>query len=79
VALTEYDKFTVEDPPERLLQRRGHPLTGALAVPEELLAIREVERQYIAQVLEATAGSETRTARILGFDRARPRRPGRRG
>ncbi len=37
--------------------------------PQALLPMREVERRYIARVLELTRGNRTEASRILGFDR----------
>jgi len=37
--------------------------------PSELATMEEVERRYIARVLQAVNGNRTEAARILGLDR----------
>ncbi|HEX3593665.1 MAG TPA: helix-turn-helix domain-containing protein, partial [Polyangiaceae bacterium] len=39
--------------------------------PSELVPLEEVERRYIARVLEAVRGNKTAASRILGIDRKR--------
>ena len=39
--------------------------------PSELGPLEEVERRYIARVMEAVSGNKTAAARILGIDRKR--------
>ena len=69
VALTQYERLTVEDLPERIRDyRRSHVLIGS-DDPAELVPMEEVERRYVARVMEAVAGNKTLAARILGFDR----------
>ena len=69
VALTQHDQILVEDLPERIRDyRREHVLvTGE--DPSELVPLAEIERRYIARVLEAVGGNKTLAARILGLDR----------
>jgi len=69
VALTEHDKLTVEDLPENIRAYRSNRLVLDADSPDELLPMAEVERRYIARVLEAAGGNKTLAARILGFDR----------
>jgi two-component system response regulator HydG len=69
VALTRYDKITVEDLPEKIRNfRSGTVFIGGLD-PTELVSMEEIERRYIAHVLEAVNGNQTQAARILGLDR----------
>jgi len=69
VALTRYDKITVEDLPEKIRDfRSGTVFIGGLD-PTELVSMEEVERRYIAHVLEVVNGNQTHAARILGLDR----------
>ena len=37
--------------------------------PTELVSMEEVERRYIAHVLQSVGGNKTLAARILGLDR----------
>ena len=39
--------------------------------PSELVPLEEVERRYIARVMEAVGGNKTAAARILGIERKR--------
>jgi len=68
-ALTQHEQILVEDLPERIRDyRRAHVLVAG-DDPSELVPMQEVERRYIARVLEAVGGNKTLAARILGFDR----------
>jgi DNA-binding NtrC family response regulator len=68
-ALTQHEQILVEDLPERIRDyRRAHVLVAG-EDPSELVPMQEVERRYIARVLEAVGGNKTLAARILGFDR----------
>jgi two-component system response regulator HydG len=69
VALTKHHEIQVTDLPERI---RSHRAANVLVVgtePSELVPMHEVERRYIARVLDAVAGNKREAARILGFDR----------
>ena len=69
VALTQHDQILVDDLPERIRDyRRAHVLVAG-EDPSELVPMEEVERRYIARVLEAVRGNKTLAARVLGFDR----------
>ena len=70
VALTQFEELTVDDLPERIRAYRPSHLLVAGDDPSELVSLEEVERRYIARVLESVQGSKTRAARILGLDRA---------
>jgi two-component system response regulator HydG len=69
VALTRYDKITVEDLPEKIRDFRGGTVFIGGLDPTELVTMEEIERRYIAHVLEAVGGNQTQAARILGLDR----------
>ena len=71
VALTRVDEIAVEDLPERVRTPRGAHLLVASDDPSELVSLEEIERRYVARVIEATAGNKTAAARILGIDRKR--------
>ncbi|MDK2847590.1 MAG: two-component system, NtrC family, response regulator AtoC [Desulfuromonadales bacterium] len=70
VALTGHDRITVQDLPDHL-QKPGTepPITSTPSDPLSLLPLAEMERRYIAQVLEQVGGNRTLAARILGVDR----------
>jgi DNA-binding NtrC family response regulator len=68
VMMAERETIEVEDFPESI---RHHPsaLTG-LSAPDELLPLEEMERRYVAQVLDKVHGNQTRAAAILGIGRS---------
>lgn len=69
VALTRYDKVTVEDLPDKIREyNRSDFLIGGLD-PTELVSMEELENRYIRHVLEACSGNQSQAARILGLDR----------
>jgi len=69
VAVTRFEEIAVDDLPERIRNYRASHVVVASDDPAELQSMAEVERRYIARVLEAVAGNKTLAARILGFDR----------
>ena len=71
VALTRFEQIVVEDLPDRIRDyRRSHVLVAA-DDPTELVPLEEVERRYIARVMESVGGNKTAAARVLGVDRKR--------
>jgi len=69
VALTRYDKITVEDLPEKIRNFKGGVVFIGGLDPNELVSMDEIERRYITHVLNAVNGNQTQAARILGLDR----------
>ena len=69
VALTRVDEVQVADLPERVRKHRASHVLVVGAEPSEFVAMDEVEKRYIARVLQAVAGNKREAARILGFDR----------
>jgi two-component system response regulator HydG len=71
VALTRHDHVAADDLPEKVREwRRSHVLVAS-DDPSELVPMEEVERRYIARVMEAVQGNKTAAARVLGYDRKR--------
>jgi two-component system response regulator HydG len=69
VALARYEELLVDDLPPKIRDfRRSHVLVAS-DDPSELVSMEEVERRYVARVLEATGGNKNQAARILGWDR----------
>ena len=72
VALTPYPVLLPEDmPPEivdatRLAESIGYP-PGAL--PDDAVALRDLNRRHIEAVLKKTGGNKLRAAQLLGIDR----------
>jgi DNA-binding NtrC family response regulator len=69
VALTRYEEITVGDLPEKIRAYRPSHVVIAADDPSELVALEEVERRYIARVMEAVGGNKTLAARVLGIGR----------
>ncbi|MGO9113985.1 MAG: sigma-54-dependent transcriptional regulator [Thermoguttaceae bacterium] len=69
VALTRFDKLTLDDLPEKIRDyRRSQVIIGGND-PGELVPLEEVERRYILNVLECVQGNRTLAAKKLGLDR----------
>jgi two-component system response regulator AtoC len=69
VALTETESITLDDLPEHIRTFKSKDFVLPLENPTELLAMDEVEKRYILQVIQAMNGSKTQAAAVLGFDR----------
>jgi two-component system response regulator HydG len=69
VALTNFDRITVEDLPEKIRSYRRSHVVIASDDPSELVPLEEVERRYILRVMEAVGRNKTLAAHVLGLDR----------
>jgi len=69
VAVTRFGEITVEDLPERIRDYRASHVLVVAEDPSELAPMEEVERRYIARVMESVGGNKTLAARVLGLDR----------
>ena len=69
VALAQYEEIVVEDLPEKVRTHRSSHVVVAADDPSELVSMEELERRYIARVLESVGGNKSLAARVLGFDR----------
>ncbi len=69
VALARYSKLAVEDLPDKIREHTSARIFLGGADPTELVSMDEVERRYIAHVMEAVQGNKTLAARTLGYDR----------
>ncbi len=69
VTLTQFDKLTVEDLPDKITAYEAPPQRLGSADPEHMLSLAELERRYVEQVLAATDGNKTQAAKVLGLDR----------
>jgi transcriptional regulator of acetoin/glycerol metabolism len=68
VALTNYERITVDDLPEKVRNYETSQLVLG-GDPSELVSLDEMERRYIHRVLDAFQGNRTLAARALGLDR----------
>ncbi|GAC1353486.1 MAG: sigma-54 dependent transcriptional regulator [Polyangiales bacterium] len=71
VALARYDHITLDDLPERVRDYRPTQLVVGGDDPSTLVSMDELERSYIARVMEAVGGNKTTAAKVLGYDRKR--------
>ncbi len=69
VALTRFEKISVEDLPERIRDYQQSNVILSSGDARELVSLEEVERRYILHVLDTVGGNRSRAARILGLDR----------
>jgi DNA-binding NtrC family response regulator len=69
VAVTSFAEITVDDLPERIRDYHVSHVLVAGEDPSELCSMEEVERRYIARVMQAVGDNKTLAAKILGFDR----------
>jgi two-component system response regulator HydG len=69
VALARFDVLSVDDLPDKVKNHRRSHVIVAGEDPDELVSMEEVERRYVARVLEAAGGNKNLAARILGWDR----------
>ncbi|HUH03076.1 MAG TPA: sigma-54 dependent transcriptional regulator [Kofleriaceae bacterium] len=69
VALSRYSQITVADLPAKVAEHQSSRMVIATDSPAELITLAELERRYVRQVLAATGGNKSQTARVLGIDR----------
>ncbi len=69
VAVARYDRIAVDDLPEKIRSYQSSHVIVSSDDPAELVPMEEIERRYIARVLEVVRGNKTQAAQILGFDR----------
>jgi len=69
VALTRFDKITVEDLPKKIRAYQNDHILISGHNPAELVSMEEVEGRYILHVLKTVGDNRTLAARVLGMDR----------
>jgi DNA-binding NtrC family response regulator len=69
VALTMFERLTVEDLPERIVRVDSREPEVEVGDPRQMPSLEDLERNYIQRVLEAVGGNKTRAATVLGIDR----------
>lgn len=72
VALARYDTLTVEDLPPKIREYKPNYVVFADAKgeAEELVTLEELERRYIARVMEAVSNNKVLATKVLGIDRS---------
>jgi two-component system response regulator HydG len=71
VALARFDRISIDDLPEKVRDHRPPPLVLPDDAPADLISLEQLERQYIAKVMDVVAGNKSAAARILAIDRKR--------
>jgi DNA-binding NtrC family response regulator len=69
VTLSHAPRVEVHDLPRKVRDFQPRHVLIAADDPSELLPLEEVERRYIARVIQACAGNKSKAARILGIGR----------
>jgi two-component system response regulator HydG len=69
VTLSHSALVDVQDLPRKVRDFQPRHVLIAADDPSELLPLEEVERRYIARVIQACAGNKSKAARILGIGR----------
>ncbi len=69
VALTREHQIQVVDLPDKVRNFRRSHAAILQSEPAELVPMEEIERRYIARVLQAVNGNKKEAARVLGLDR----------
>jgi two-component system response regulator HydG len=69
VALTMFERLTIEDMPERIVRVDSREPEVEAGDPRQMPSLEDLEKNYIQRVLEAVGGNKTRAANVLGIDR----------
>ena len=69
VTLTQFDRVTVEDLPERVRDHQTENFVVMTEDSEHLPTLDQLESRYIARVLKVVSGNKTQAAKVLGVDR----------
>jgi DNA-binding NtrC family response regulator len=69
VTLSHSSLVDVQDLPRKVRDFQPRHLLIAADDPSELLPLEEVERRYIARVIQACGGNKSKAARVLGIGR----------
>lgn len=69
VALASFDTIAVDDLPEKVRTYKSTQIVISGSDPTELVSLEEMDRRYVARVVEAVAGNKSAAARILRIER----------
>jgi two-component system response regulator HydG len=69
VALASFDDIAVGDLPEKIRSYQSTQIVLAGDDPTDLVPLDEMDRRYVARVVEAVGGNKSAAARILGIER----------
>jgi two-component system response regulator HydG len=69
VALASFDRISVSDLPDKVRAYRSTDIVLAGDDPTELISLDEMDRRYVARVVESVSGNKSAAARILRIER----------
>ncbi|HEU4733466.1 MAG TPA: sigma-54 dependent transcriptional regulator [Kofleriaceae bacterium] len=69
VALASFEQIAVSDLPEKLRAFQAKQIVLSADDPSTFVTLDELERRYVARVLEGVSGNKTAAARVLGIER----------
>ena len=69
VALASFDHIAVSDLPEKIRAFQPAQIVLLTDDPSTLVTLDELERRYVARVLEGVGGNKAAAARVLGIER----------
>ncbi len=69
VALASFDQIAVGDLPDKIRSFRSSQLVLSSDDPSTFVTLEELERRYVARVLEGVNGNKAAAARVLGVER----------
>jgi len=70
VALARFEELLVEDLPPKIRDYKSSHVIVAGIDPADLITLEEVERRYVARVMEAVQWNKTDATKVLGIDRS---------
>lgn len=71
VALARFEQLTVEDLPPKIRDYQpSYLVIGSAESQDDLVSLEEVERRYIARVMEIVGGNKVQATKVLGIDRS---------
>jgi two-component system response regulator HydG len=71
VALARFEHISVDDLPEKVRSFKSSHVVIAGDDPSDLAPLEQVERRYVARVMDAVGQNKSAAARVLGIDRKR--------
>jgi len=69
VALASFDQVTVSDLPEKVRSFRATQIVLSSEDPSTFVTLEELERRYVARVLEGVNSNKAAASRVLGIER----------
>jgi DNA-binding NtrC family response regulator len=69
VALASFDKISMSDLPDKVRAYRSTDIVLSGDDPTELISLDEMDRRYVARVVESVSGNKSAAARILHIER----------